>query len=89
MGTRIFSYEKFIMSSLTDTDAFNIAAVKPPPFRCENLARRFSARLPNLKPFTIARPNNQQEMLNDLPIIPGENIPQDAYDTGFDCDDFE
>ena len=87
--TMITRSKRCVWCVVTDTDAFNIAAVKPPPFRCENLARRLSVRLPNLKPFTIQRPTNAQEMLNDLPIIPEENIPQDAYDTGFDCDDFE
>ena len=73
---------------VSDTDSLNIAAVKPPPFRCENLSRRLISKLPNLKPFTIVRPQIT-EMLNDLPIMPDDIIPDDFYDTGFDCDDFD
>jgi hypothetical protein len=73
---------------VSDTDALNIAAVKTPQFRCENLGKRLAAKLPNLKPFTIARPH-MTEMLNDLPIMPEDIIPADAYDMGFDCDDFD
>lgn len=69
---------------VTDTDALNIAAVKSPPYRCENLARRLSGNLPNIKPFKLTPPIPAIEMNGDMPIM-----PEDAIDMGFDCDDFE
>ncbi|CAH6418422.1 RecD helicase /ATP-dependent exoDNAse [uncultured virus] len=74
---------------VSDTDAFAATAVKLPPYRCENLGRRIAERLPNLKPFTIVRPATNLDMLNNLPIMPEDQIPQDAMDNGFDCDDFD
>jgi len=74
---------------VSDIDSMNITSVKSPPYRCENLSRRLSSKLPNIKPFVISRPNDTLEMLNDLPIIPDEIYPDDAFDTGYDCDDFD
>src|SRR3989304_3161418 len=65
-----------------DIEAFSIAAVKSPPFRCENLARRLSERLPNLKPFRINPPIPALEMIGDMPTMP-DDMPADVYDTGF------
>jgi hypothetical protein len=74
---------------VSDIDSLNTAAVKPSPKRCENLAKRISAQLPNLKPFKIASPIPALEMNGDMPILPEDIIPQDAIDTGFDFDDFD
>jgi hypothetical protein len=73
---------------VTDIDAFAVVAVKQPPFRCENLHRRLSMKLPNLKPFRLPPPVQELEMNGDLPFIP-DDIPDDYQDTGFDCDDFD
>lgn len=69
----------------SDVDALNTVAVKPSPFRCENLARRLTDKLPNIKPFKIASSMPLQEMNNDMKE---EEMPQ-IFDTGFDCDDFD
>lgn len=74
---------------VTDLDAFNIAAVKSPPYRCENLGRRLIDKLPNLKPFKITAPIPALEMNGDMPIMPEDMMPADATDMGFDCDDFD
>lgn len=86
--TAITRSKRALWLVVSDQDSLNISAVKPSPFRCENLGKRLASKLPNLKPFTIARPHTT-EMLNDLPIMPEDMIPADAYDMGFDCDDFD
>ena len=86
--TSVTRSKRCVWCVVTDLDAFNIAAVKPPSYRCENLYRRLSNKLPNLQPFMV-RKNIPQEMLNDLPILPEDMMPVDATDMGFDCDDFE
>ena len=80
--------KRAIWCVVTDTDAFNVAAVKSPSYRCENLGRRLADKLPNLKPFKLAAPIAALEMHGDMPIMP-DDIPKDAADNGFDCDDFE
>lgn len=45
--------KKCVWAVVTDADAFNETAIKAPPYRCENLARRISAELPTLKPFKL------------------------------------
>lgn len=72
---------------VSDEEAFKIVAVKPPPYRCDNLARRLTAALPNLKPYKLKAPVEELEMNGDLPIMP--DIPAEEMDMGFDCDDFE
>lgn len=69
---------------VSDTDCFAETAVKLPAYRCENLALRISTKLPQLEPFMISRPASNLDMLGDMPIM-----PEEAYDTGIDCDDFD
>ena len=85
--TGITRAKRAIWCVVADIDAFNIVAVKPTPYRCENLARRLAAELPNLKPFKIAAPVPALEMNGDMAA--GPELPADVTDTGFDCDDFE
>lgn len=84
--TAITRSKRCVWTVVTDIDAFNIVAVKPPPFRCDNLSRRLIDKLPNLKPFKIATHNHALEMKDDMK---NDIIPEDAIDMGFDCDDFD
>lgn len=79
--------KRMVWSIVTDIDAFAVACVKSPGYRCDNLARRLTAELPNLKPFKITAPIPELEMNGDMPTLP--DMPADAMDNGFDCDDFE
>lgn len=72
---------------VSDIELFNIASVKPPPYRCDNLNQRLSSGLPNLKPFRLPPLFQELEMNGDYPILPEDMIPDDQADTGFDCDD--
>ena len=67
-----------------DKSLFEITAVRPPSYRCDNLARRLTALLPNLKPYKLEPVLKQLEMIGE-----GYEIPADAMDTGIDCDDFD
>lgn len=78
--------KRCVWSVVTDADAFNIAAVKNPTRRYENLDRRLSTVLPNLKPFRITVPIPALEMNGDLPLLPEEMA--NLMDNGFDMDDF-
>ncbi len=73
---------------IPDIELFNQAAVKPAPKRFENLARRLKTELSNLKPFRLPAPIPQLEMNGEMPMLPEDMIPEDAFDTGFDCDDY-
>jgi hypothetical protein len=44
--------------------------------------------LPNLKPFRLPAPIPQLEMNGEMPMLPEDMIPADAFDNGFDCDDY-
>lgn len=79
--------KRAVWSVVSDIEGFKAVCAKCPPYRCENLAKRLTAALPNLKPFKITSPVPALEMNGDLPNIP--DIPADAMDTGFDEDDFE
>lgn len=68
---------------VTDIESFNLVSVKSSPFRCENLHRRLSAKLPNIKPYVVSPPIPSLEMINEYP-----NIPEEYFDNGIDCDDF-
>jgi hypothetical protein len=85
--TMITRAKRALWMVVTDIDALNAVAVKPPPFRCDNLARRLIATLPNLKPFKLTPPIPALEMNGDLPAQP--EIPAELQNTGYDCDDFE
>ena len=49
----------------SDIDALNMAAVKSPPVKHENLARRLTQRLPKMPPFTLPTGNKDIDMVND------------------------
>lgn len=83
--TALTRAKRCVWCVVTDLDAFNICAVKRPPFRCENLSKRLSNNLPHLPPFKITPPVSNLEMNNETGI---EQVPQDYYDTGYDCDDY-
>lgn len=68
-----------------DKSLFETAAVRAPAYRCDNLARRLTAQLPNLKPFKLAPVLKQLEMEGDA----NDFIPADVMDNGIDCDDFD
>jgi hypothetical protein len=87
--TALTRAKRCVWSVVSDPESFQVAAVKNPPFRSENLAKRLSARLPNLKPFRLPPPIKDLEMQNDLPIMPDDDVPGDYFDTGFDADDYE
>lgn len=73
---------------VADVNLFNLAATKPPPFRCDNLGQRLNKLLPNIKPYTIRKPVYQStEMLGDLPIMPEEYNMPDGYGFEYDMDD--
>lgn len=71
---------------VADIESFNTVAVKAPGFRCENLAKRLTARLPNLKPYQLPPPVQDLEMKNDLQA---NDVPADYFEDGFDFDDYE
>lgn len=85
--TGITRAKRCVWYVVSDEEAFNIVAVKPPPYRCDNLARRLANELPNLKPYKVKAYVEELEMNGDMAMIP--DIPADAMDQGFDCDDFE
>jgi hypothetical protein len=70
---------------VSDTEAFNTVSVRPASYRCDNLAQRLKARLPNLKPFTATVQNDALYMADD---IPDGEMPPEVYDMGVDSDDF-
>lgn len=84
--TAITRAKRACWAVVSDSDAFNETAVRAPPFRCENLAKRLSMHLPNMKPFKLPAPIPALEMNGDAAKI--EEIPVDAFDTGIDCDDY-
>lgn len=49
----------------SDADALNMAAVKSPSVRHENLAKRLVARLPKMPPFTLPTGDASTDMIND------------------------
>lgn len=70
-----------------DIEALNIAATKNPSYRCENLHRRLSKELPNLKPFKVERKIIQDDN-GDCPMMQTQDMI-DYMDAGYDCDDFD
>jgi len=78
--TAITRAKRCVWAIVTDADAFNVSAVKTPPYRCENLSKRIVTHLPNLKPFKIPGVINL-EMEGDAFGVP-------EPDFGYDCDDF-
>lgn len=77
---------------VSNLEAFQMVAVTRPPFRCENLSKRLTQQLPNLKPFRLHNPMLAIQMTGDLPILPDgmtPDVPDDAFDFGIDYDDFD
>ena len=70
---------------ISDNNAFETAAVRLPAYRCDNLSRRLTALLPNLKPYKLEPILKQLEMVSE----DYESMPSDAMDTGIDSDDFD
>jgi exodeoxyribonuclease V alpha subunit len=71
---------------VSDISLLNIAAVKLPAYRCENLARRLKDALPNLKPFRVPPPVQELEMTNDIRGTP--EMPPGMEDQ-IDWDDYQ
>lgn len=67
---------------VSDLEAFNLASVKSPGYRCDNLSRRLTSVLPNLKPYVYRAPVAALEMDSNLP--PEDAIPVDELDVDYD-----
>jgi hypothetical protein len=80
--TALTRAKRCVWCVVSDIQSFNIASIKPPPFRCENLYKRLQNKLPNLKPFKLNSYNPLLEMNGNLMV---EYEP----DFGYDSDDFE
>jgi hypothetical protein len=72
---------------VSDEELFNMSAVKPSPYRCENLAKRLKSRLPNVKPYVKKR-DDARSMPFNISNEEVSEIPSEEMDAGFDCDDF-
>lgn len=82
--TGITRTKKAIWLVVPDIDLFNIAAIKPPSRRYENLSRRLTDSLNKMPPSSIKTANSYDG-------IPQEDleIPPDALDECYDCDDYD
>lgn len=80
--TAITRSKRCVWCVVSDSDAFNSAAMKNPPYRYENLAKRLSEALPKLPPYKTKTIKPELEMEGDLP-----EYPQDMEDMGYDIDD--
>jgi len=79
--------KRAVWSVVSDIECYNIAAVKAAPYRCENLTKRLTATLPNMKPFKIKVNKEELEMNGDMGKM--IELPAEFTDNGIDCDDFE
>lgn len=79
--TALTRAKRCVWSVISDTELYPMSAVKPPPYRCENLGKRLSSKLPKILPFSLKPDVADLEMNNDI-----------AYgyepDLGYDCDDY-
>lgn len=76
--TALTRAKRCIWSVVSHIESYAASSVKAPPYRCENLAKRISSKLPKLAPFKIA---SDLEMANDI-----GNIPEPDFE--YDCDDY-
>jgi hypothetical protein len=86
--TAITRAKRCFWAVVSDSESFDVASTKLPPYRCDNLARRLTMKLPNLKPYKSNNNIKALEMSGDLPTYPEDDIPEDEMDTGYDCDDY-
>ena len=87
--TAISRAKRCCWNVVSDIEAFNIASVRSPPFRCENLDRRLTQSLPNLLPFEIKK-EHPLYVVNDLPTGEewNEYLEHCQDEDYFDPDDF-
>lgn len=71
--TAITRTKRCCWNVVDDWRSFEMAAVKPPPYRCDNLSKRLKKELTNIKPFYILP--ERIEMKSDVVDLEDDDVP--------------